>query len=744
MRQRRSFEIRGIVQGVGFRPALHRLATQAGLGGSVRNTAGCVELTLEGDAAAIEAFLAALPARLPPQAVIDTLVLVATLPLAPDAPSEPFEIIASASADEPLVVIPPDLRVCPDCLREITDAANRRHGYAFTTCTQCGPRYTVTRQTPFDRERTSLDRFPMCAACRAEYADPADRRFHAETIACPACVAVRGIGGFLLTADARQRAPLARLRELKRRPHKPLAVMARDLAVVRQVCELPPAAAALLASPAAPIVILDTRPDAAAWPLDLLTPDAPTLGVMLPTSPLHHLLATRLAGDPTPDFDLLVMTSGNRRNEPICLTDTEAADRLRGIADFVLTHDRDVLLRCDDSVAVIRRGQPQLWRRSRGYAAAPLRLKQPLRQRVLAAGADMKNCVAFGHDASLVVMPHTGDLDTPEARVAYDALLAGVPGFLHKTPQAVAVDLHPDMYATRAGRAWAAAHSLPVVAVQHHHAHAAACLAENGVSDGLALVFDGTGYGEDDAIWGAELLHIQPTGCRRLATFAPAPLPGGDAAVREPARQAVARLAAAGLDTGAIQRLLPALSTEQVAVWTAQSRDTRLAPSTHACGRLFDSVAVLLGVAPAVITYEGQPAIRLEALARRAVGPTGDDGLPFATHTADGLLQVDWAPAVRRLAEAVSLSGFEAAPLACAFHRAIVRAAVAMVEYGAGVTGVHRVGLSGGVFMNRLLDAWTVDALAGRGFDVLTHRELPPTDGCIAAGQAVVAGGQDE
>jgi hydrogenase maturation protein HypF len=464
---------------------------------------------------------------------------------------------------------------------------------------------------------------------------------------------------------------------------------------------------------------------------------------MLPTSPLHHLLATRLEDDPTPDFDQLVMTSGNRRNEPICIDDAEAAERLRGLADLVLTHDRDVLLRCDDSVAVIRRGQPQLWRRSRGYAAAPLVLRQPVRRHVLAVGADLKNSLAFAHDATLVAMPHTGDLDTPEARSDYDATLARLPDFLRKAPHAVAVDLHPEMYATRAGRAFAAARGVPVVAVQHHHAHAAACLAENGVDAGLALVFDGTGYGSDGTIWGAELLQVEASGCQRLATFAAVPLPGADTAIREPARQAVARLAAAGLTPEAIGRRLPALDRDRVEVWCAQARDPQLAPRSHACGRLFDSVAVLLGVAPQHITYEGQPAIRLEVLARRAAD-AAEDRLPFEARERDGLLEIDWAPAVLRLADVPLADAADTAAWAHAFHRAVVRAALAMVDYGASRTGARRVALSGGVFMNRLLDTWVAESLAQRGFEVLTHRALPPNDGGVAAGQAVVAGWQED
>ena len=771
MRWRRTYAIRGIVQGVGFRPAVQRLALQAGLGGSVRNGAGTAELVLEGESDAIDAFLSDLPGNLLPPASIHSITLQASHLLPACGVLAPFAILPSRSLDRPLVAIPPDLRLCSDCLHDILDPSNRRFGYAFTTCTRCGPRYTVTRQTPFDRVRTSLDRFPPCADCRTEYADPSDRRYHAETLACPACgpqlrfldvnlapmpgdplrqaraalargliVAVRGIGGFLLAADAGNRAVLTRLRERKQRPSKPLAVMARDLDAVRRVCEVPPAAVELLQSNRGPIVILDTRPGTV-WPLDLLAPDTRTLGVMLPTSPLHQLLATRLPGDPVPDFDLLVMTSGNRCDEPICRDNQEAAERLRGLADCLLTHDRDVLLRCDDSVAVIRRGAPQLWRRARGYAAAPLALRHPVQRRVLAAGADSKNSLAFAHDATLVLLPHTGDLDTPEARDDYAGALERLPGFLRQAPDVVAVDRHPGMAATRAAQAFAVARGLPVVAVQHHQAHAAACLAENGYDSGLALVFDGTGYGDDGATWGAELLQVEASSYRRLATFAAASLPGGDTAIRNPVRQAVARLAAAGLSSDAIRRRLPGLTEEQADVWRAQAGDAQLAPRSHACGRVFDSMAVLLGAAPGTLDYEGQPAIRLEALACRSsfAAATGQ-ALPFWLRERGGLLEIDWTPAVLQLAQEVPADEQAAATAACAFHRAVVQAAVAMVEYGAGKTDMRRVALSGGVFMNRLIDAWLTAALTRMGFEVLTHQSLPPNDGGIAAGQAVVAG----
>jgi hydrogenase maturation protein HypF len=769
---RRTFELRGTVQGVGFRPALYRLARAAGLKGSVQNRRGFVRLVIEGPAADLDRFMLALPERLPAPARIEDV-------REPDPPrrvrpadaAADFVIEDSGGEGRMEVLIPPDIAVCDACMAEVFDPAARRHGYPFATCAQCGPRYTVVRDMPYDRDRTSMAAFPLCAACRAEYDDPADRRFHAETIACPRCgptlraarpdgsplpgdplraaraalargeiVAVRGIGGFLLAVDAFNPAAIARLRERKRRPHKPLAVMARDLAAIRRCCgAVDDAAAAELQSAARPILILDAGAAPVRPPLEALSPDSDTLGVMLPTSPLHALLFVPLAGDPTPSFELLVMTSGNRRSEPICIANDEAFERLADIADLFLVHDREIELRNDDSLCVLRPDGPQVWRRARGYAPAPLRVSPPLTRAVLAMGAEVKSAIAFGVDDRIVCSPHIGDLETPEALDAIESVAARLPRFLERAPEAVAVDLHPDMHATLLGRRLAAEQGLPVVAVQHHAAHAAACLGEAGLESGLVLAFDGHGLGADGAIWGAELIELCPDGWRRLATFRSAPLPGADAAVRRPARQLVARWTAAGIAAGPAWTAALGLSPDEEAAWAAQAAAGLNTPRTHAAGRVFDAVSAALGTAPGSITYEGQAAVRLETAARRAARATRCPLPSFTAAEVEGLLTIDWSPLFAALHEA-GPGGLPAAACAFAFHSAVAEACEVMVQYGLSVSGERTVGLSGGVFMNRLLGDMLENRLRKRGVRVVTHHRTPPNDGCIAYGQAIVAG----
>lgn len=768
------YDITGVVQGIGFRPAIYRLARAAGLGGSVQNRSGVVRLELTGEAAALATLVAALPGELPPGARIDRLVCVLDERL-PHPPETAFTISASGADEGTEILIPADLALCADCGREIFDPSSRRFGYAFTTCTQCGPRYTVVHGVPYDRERTTLATFPLCGACRAEYTDPANRRFHAESIACADCgpqlwledargqrlrgdplrqaraelasgaiVAVRGLGGFLLAVDVRQRAAIEALRRRKRRPHKPFAVMARELATVRRVCACDGAAGRLLSSAQAPIVILDWLPGGDHdLPLDLLAPDTRTLGVMLPTTPLQALLASPLSGDPTPIFDWLVMTSGNRGGEPICLSNDEARARLAGIADLFLLHDRDIHLRCDDSIAVIRRGAPQVWRRARGFAPAVIRLAQPLRRTVLAMGAELKNALAIGYGDRIAVSPHIGDLEAPEAVDGLRQAMAALPAFVQRQPEVVAVDAHPDMHASRLGREWAAVAGVPVQTVQHHHAHAAACLAEHGVDEALALVFDGMGLGTDGHIWGAELLALSGSGFRRLASFAGVPLPGGDAAVRHPVRQVAGRCHAAGIDLPPIWRARLGVEDDAWRVWMQQCAAGVHAPVTHAAGRLLDAFAVLLGLAPKDVTYEGQPAICLEAAARLAAPRDIAPSVPYRRVEQDGMLWIDWSDALRELLHRAPPDLWEARNWADAVQRAIVNAALEMVGFAASVTAWRTVALSGGVFMNRYLTETLADRLERQGLRALLHRQTPPNDGGVAIGQAAVIGRRD-
>lgn len=768
-----SYDLKGIIQGVGFRPTVCRLARAAGLGGSIQNRADSVRLTLEGRPENLRNFMAALPRQLPPHARIDSCALVEDRPLPPGRQAGLFAIEASGGTEPPDILIPADLAICSDCLREVFEPSDRRHGYPFTTCTQCGPRYTVINAMPYDRVRTTLSAFPLCPTCRQEYETPDDRRFHAESIACPACgpklwmedakghrldgdplrraraaladgaiVAVRGLGGFLLAADAFNREGLINLRRRKLRPDKPFAVMARKLACIRQACDVPPEVEELLQSPKAPIVILDVRPETGtdALPMDLLSPDTATLGVMLPTTPLHALLTMPLPGDPVRPFDWLVMTSGNRGGEPICISNDEARDRLRGIADYLLLHDREINLRNDDSLCALQQGKPQVWRRTRGFAPNPIRLQRPLARCVLAMGAELKNAIAIAFADRTVFSPHVGDLEAVEAVEGLRQVAEALPRFVNRTPQAVAVDLHPDMQCTRIGREIAASLGIPVIEVQHHHAHAVAALGEHGHRAGLALVFDGTGLGLDGHVWGAELLDCDGPAFRRLASFSGAPLPGGDAAVRHPARQLVGRAVAACIELPAALCRRSGISDEQLRVWTQQCQAGINAPVTHSAGRLFDAISAMLGLAPSVTTYEGQTAIRLEAAARRHRPSAADPTLGWRAEERGDRLWIDWSPTVARLAANACEKTADADAWAYAAHVAIADAAAKMAAYGVERTGRRLVALSGGVFMNRILTRLVVSRLEAMAITALVHREVPPNDGGVALGQAIVAG----
>ena len=767
-------DLTGIVQGVGFRPAVYRLARRAGLGGHVQNRLGSVRLTLLGPLERIREFLAALPGALPPNARIDSSLLLEETVLPDGDAAGVFTILESGGEEPAESLIPADLAACPDCLREVFDPADRRYGYPFTTCTRCGPRYTVINAMPYDRVRTTLAPFELCGECRREYDNPEDRRFHAESVACSRCgprlflekgngrpaegdalrqarkalsegavVAVRGLGGFLLAADARNSETLRRLRARKNRPHKPFAVMARDVKVLRATGLLDPAMESLLATAAGPIGILDVPPGAAIRRLllfELIAPDTATLGVMLPTTPLHALLAAPLKGDPVEPFDWLIMTSGNRGGEPVCISNEEARARLGGIADYLLVHDREINLRNDDSICVIRRGKPQVWRRARGYAPNAVRLGRGLSRCVLAMGAELKNTLAVGFGDRVVLSPHVGDLEAPEAVDALRQVAALLPLFVNRAPEVIAVDLHPDMQSSRLGREIAKDSGVPIVEVQHHHAHGAAGLGEHGFSEGLALVFDGTGLGADGHLWGAELLRIEPGAFQRLASFAGAPLPGGDAAVRRPARQVAGRCFAAGLALPPALRDRLGVSEEELQVWLRQCAVGLNTPVTHAAGRLFDSFSAALGCASATATYEGQSAIRLEAAARRHPAGRGAPALGYRAEERDALLWIDWREAFARLLECGAGDGAETDAWAYAAHVAIAEAALEMVRYGIDRTGSGTVSLSGGVFMNGLLNDLLVPRLESLGVKVLLHRETPPNDGCIALGQAIVAG----
>jgi hydrogenase maturation protein HypF len=707
--------VRGTVQGIGFRPAVYRLASALALGGSVRNDSSGVWIEIEGDAASLEQLVRSL-AQIP-RACIDAVEIAELVP----AGDQGFFIVDSVSAGTAAARIPCDLAPCDACLAELFDRADRRFRYPFINCTGCGPRYTIVLDLPYDRSRTSMRRFPMCRACEAEYHDPGSRRFHAEPNACRACgpqlalgrqrgeaalaaavanldsgkiLALKGVGGFLLAADARNGNAVARLRERKRRPHQPFALMARDLEVVEEIAILDDVARRLLKDPARPIVLVPARQPG-------LLRD---VGVMLPSTPLHELLLHD--GPP-----LLIMTSGNRRNEPLARDDAEAA-QLGEIADAVLTHDRAIVSRIDDSVVRIVAGGTQPVRRARGLVPDPIELPFTAPP-ILAVGAELKATVSLTRGAEVFVSPHLGDLSHPSTRALFDETILQLARFLDVEPAFVAHDLHRDYASTR----WARSCGLPTVPVQHHHAHVAACLAEHGrAGPALGVAFDGTGCGPDGDLWGGEILHFDLQDFRRLCRLRPLPLPGGEAAIREPWRMAVAALADAGVSWRGLERIAPVrrAAVERLAA-------SGLSPRTSSCGRWFDAVAALLNVRDE-ITYEGQAAIELEALTRSL------DAEPYPFTLSD---EIDLRPMVRDLV--ADLDHLDSVKIAARFHVTLAHAVAAVCRR----ERVRTVALSGGCFQNRLLSEACIAAL--HGFEVLIHRRVPPNDGGVSLGQAAVA-----
>jgi len=742
-RVRFGVRIRGTVQGVGFRPALYRIATTLGLGGVVRNDDEGVWVEIEGPAAQVQKFGAALRATAPPLARIDAVELHALAPVG----ERGFAIATTARQAAGATRIPADVAPCADCLRELFEPGNRRHRYPFINCTACGPRYTIVEGLPYDRARTTMARFAMCRRCRREYEDPADRRFHAEPNACAECgpslllvakcaprrhgeaalagaaarlhrgeiVAVRGVGGYLLAADARNDEALMRLRARKRRPHKPLAVMARDLAAARSVALVDDAAAALLTSVARPIVLVRARAGSGIAPA--VAPGLAELGVMLPSTPLHHLL---LADGPP----LLVMTSGNVSDEPLARDNDDAEERLGAIADAFVEHDRPIHTRIDDSVVRIVAGAPQPVRRARGYVPDPIALPfagEP----VLAVGGELKSTVCLTRGADAFVSQHLGSLSHPATHALFEETIAKLSRLHDLSPARIAHDLHPDYRSTR----WALAQPLPRVAVQHHHAHIAACLAEHGRVDRvLGVAFDGTGCGPAGELWGGEFLVADLAGFRRAGHLRALRLAGGEAAIREPWRVAAAALVDAGEPLDRLARI----DARRLAAARRLLDIDALAPPATSAGRWFDAVAALLAVRDE-ISYEGQAAVELEALAADADAPP----LPFAVSDRDPFV-IDLRPAVRALVAAVA-AGAPRAALAASFHETLAAAVAAACRRVRLRERLATVALSGGCFQNARLTARCLARLAADGFEVLVHRRVPPNDGGLSLGQAAVA-----
>jgi len=760
VKQRVRVELRGAVQGVGFRPFVHRLATEMGLPGWVVNDTQGVTIEVEGARPHLDRFLERLAGERPSLAVVQESYAKW---LAPVGLPE-FEIRESDDSGPRSVVVLPDVATCGACLEEVLEPANRRHGYPFTNCTHCGPRLSIVRALPYDRPNTTMDRFPMCAACAREYADPTDRRFHAQPNACSACgprltawgadgveidsgeaalhvaadalragriVAVKGLGGFHLMVDARNAPAIDRLRESKPRRDKPLALMVRDVGQASELCEVDRRAASVLRSPEAPIVLLPRKPDADV--AGSVAPGNPRLGLMLPYTPLHHLLL-RALGFP------VVATSGNLADEPICTDEREAVVRLAGIAELYLVHDRPVARHVDDSIVWITGGEPAVLRRARGYAPRPVLLEEDVPV-ILAVGAHLKNAVALGVGRQVFVSQHIGDLETPQALAAFERVIAEFLDLYEVRPVAVAHDSHPDYPSTQwvSGSRPASLRDVPSIAVGHHHAHLASCLAENHErGPALGVTWDGTGHGADGTVWGGEFLVGDAAGYRRVAHLRQFSLPGGETAIREPRRSALALLWEAEGERGLARRDLAsvrAFDDAGLGLLTRMLEKGVNSPRTSSAGRLFDAVASLLGLRQQS-SFEGQAAMELEW----AVDPDAEGAYAFGYFVQEEKIEggqklvLDWHPMLAEILDDLD-KGVPTGTIAARFHSALADAILRVAR----VAGQATVALSGGCFQNRHLVEATSLRLVKAGFRVLLQRQVPANDGGIALGQVAIA-----
>jgi hydrogenase maturation protein HypF len=749
---RKAIEVSGIVQGVGFRPYVYRLAGELGLVGSVCNTAAGVSIEVQGLPAVVDDFVAHLPAEAPPLARI-TEITVREIPCNGD---REFQIITTHRGEPLRTLISPDAAVCADCLREMFDPADRRYRYPLINCTNCGPRFTIVRNIPYDRPFTSMAAFRMCPACQAEYDDPGNRRFHAQPNACWSCgphvelwdldgkqaeaanpiaetvarlragqvVAIKGLGGFHLAGDATNGDAVGKLRERKRRVEKPFAVMVPDVDTAERFCEVDHASRQLLLSPRRPIVLLPWRENTAI--ADQVAPYNRYLGVFLPYTPLHHLLFD------DGGFTALVMTSANLSEEPICIANNEAVRRLHKLADCFLVHNRDILLRCDDSVVRVAGGRARQLRRSRGFVPVPVFLRDDVPS-VLAVGGELKNTICLTKRRHAFLSQHIGDLENAESYGFFQEAVEHLQRILEITPLAIAYDQHPNYFSTR----WALAQSeLPQIGVQHHHAHIASCMAENRLDGGvIGIALDGTGYGSDGRIWGGELLLADYSGFERAAHLAYVPMPGGEAAIREPWRMAVAYLVRHfGCDFLRELPLVADIPGKNLNVLFRMMEQGINSPLTSSCGRLFDAVAALTGIRRRV-NYEAQAAIELEM----AMGASSEEGTYPFDLVAEG---EGWIIDTRSLFEALLRDIAQqvgVGDVSRRFHNGLVGVLVEVAERLRLRSGVERVCLSGGTFQNVYLFERLCARLRKTGFQVFTHSEVPAGDGGLSLGQALVA-----
>lgn len=746
-------KVRGIVQGVGFRPFVYALANQHHLTGWVRNTSAGVEIEVNGAREDLKAFSAAINSQPPPLARIDWFDVEEVTP----NHYQRFEIIESQPLPGDFIPVSPDVAICADCRRELFTPGDRRYRYPFINCTNCGPRFTIVKDVPYDRPATTMAEFAMCEDCAREYHDPLDRRFHAQPVACPRCgphiwfetggvrmaekedalelarqwlcegkiVAVKGLGGFHLACDAANPQAVELLRSRKKRSDKPFALMAANISVIERFCHLTDLDRELLTSPKAPILLLERRPGVELAPQ--IAVNQTTYGFMLPYTPLHLLLM-----EPAPGFpEVLVMTSANLAEEPIAYRDADARERLSGLADGFLLHNREIHMRTDDSVLRTTRQKAYPIRRARGYAPDPIRLPMPVK-RVFAAGAELKNVFCLTRDEYAFLSHHIGDMENFETLQSYEMSVAHFERLFRIHPEILACDLHPDYLATRYARSRAEIEQLPLIQVQHHHAHLAACMADNGRAAGEAAIgvcFDGTGLGTDGAIWGGEFLVGGYQGFQRFAHLKYAPLPGGDAAVRRCSRMALAHLWAAGIPWDDDIIPLADLSREERTILHRQLEKGLNAPNTSSMGRLFDAVSALIGVRQTA-TYEGQAAIELENIA------DPDETSSYSLEIQHG--EIDSAGLWREILADLRRS-VPAGIISARFHNGLARMVLEVCQAITATTSIKTVCLSGGVWQNMTLLAKTVPLLEKAGYTVLTHSQVPANDGGLALGQALIA-----
>ena len=752
--------VQGTVQGVGFRPFVYRLARDFKISGTIANTSQGVVIQAEGLADDLDNFLQALTEEAPPLARISS-ISQRKIPTVADR--QAFTILESRNGCATQAMIPADIALCDDCRKELLDPADRRYRYPFINCTNCGPRFTIVSSIPYDRPCTSMHSFPMCRSCQTEYDDPDNRRFHAQPNACAQCgpqiswhastgeklachdpvtetvealkdghiVAIRGMGGFHLVVDAGSEPAVALLRRRKQRRSKPLAIMVADLEAADLICHLSPIASETLASPAHPIVLL-SRKETASLAANL-APGMGEIGIMLPYTPLHHLLFAT-SGCP----QALVMTSGNRNGEPLCTGNDEALSRLGNIADFFLLHNREIVTRIDDSVIRIMQGRPRVLRRARGYVPNPIPLNQALPS-LLACGSGLKNTFCLVRDNMAFISQHIGDLANMESLAFFKESIYHFQELLETRPQLVVCDLHPDYLSSRHGQEL----GIPLLLVQHHHAHAVAVMAEHGLQDTvLAIILDGTGLGPDGTIWGGEILEVTRTDFTRRGCLAPLPLPGGDAAAEQPWRMGLAALyhtfGKKGLEESQLPPALLGIAEEKRNAILAMMQNGFNSPLTSSCGRLFDAIAALLGIR-LDSDFEGQAAMEVEAIAQQWQGTEEHKQRPEEPVAENGLFIMDSRPFIERMLRDLQ-AGKSIPVLAMDFHFWLIESLTITINRLAATNGIHTVVLSGGCLQNRIIMEGLFQALEQDGFQVFTGQEVPVNDGGISLGQAVIGG----